>query len=97
MHAGPIDLHHQGNARAIGVYLLETADGPALLDCGPSSTLPALKTALDNLDATPNNVTLTTTDDGFTVDMNVVQTVTDTTDLSLGTGSVALTSSLPPS
>jgi glyoxylase-like metal-dependent hydrolase (beta-lactamase superfamily II) len=46
VHAGPIDLYHQGNARAIGVYLLETADGPGLLDCGPSSTLPALKTGL---------------------------------------------------
>jgi glyoxylase-like metal-dependent hydrolase (beta-lactamase superfamily II) len=46
MSAGPIDLLHQGNARAIGVYLLETGDGPALLDCGPSSTLPALKTGL---------------------------------------------------
>jgi glyoxylase-like metal-dependent hydrolase (beta-lactamase superfamily II) len=43
---GPIDLHHQGNDRAIGVYVLDTADGPALLDCGPSSTLPALKTGL---------------------------------------------------
>jgi glyoxylase-like metal-dependent hydrolase (beta-lactamase superfamily II) len=43
---GPIDLHHQGNDRAIGVYVLDTADGPALLDCGPASTLPALKTGL---------------------------------------------------
>jgi glyoxylase-like metal-dependent hydrolase (beta-lactamase superfamily II) len=43
---GPIDLHHQGNDRAIGVYLLETADGPALFDCGPAVTLPALKAGL---------------------------------------------------
>jgi glyoxylase-like metal-dependent hydrolase (beta-lactamase superfamily II) len=43
---GPIDLHHHGNDRAIGVYVLDTADGPALLDCGPSTTLPALKTGL---------------------------------------------------
>jgi glyoxylase-like metal-dependent hydrolase (beta-lactamase superfamily II) len=42
----PIDLHHQGNARAIGVYLLDTDDGPALLDCGPSTTQPALKAGL---------------------------------------------------
>jgi glyoxylase-like metal-dependent hydrolase (beta-lactamase superfamily II) len=46
MSAGPIDLHHQGHARAIGVYVIDTADGPALLDCGPASTLPALKTGL---------------------------------------------------
>ncbi len=46
MHAGPIDLHHLGNERAIGVYLLETGDGPALFDCGPAATLPALKTGL---------------------------------------------------
>ena len=46
MTRGPIDLHHVGRERAIGVYLLDTADGPALLDCGPSSTLPALKTGL---------------------------------------------------
>jgi len=31
----------------IGAYLLETADGPALFDCGPSSTLPALERRLD--------------------------------------------------
>jgi glyoxylase-like metal-dependent hydrolase (beta-lactamase superfamily II) len=44
--AGPIDLHHQGNARAIGAYVLDTADGPALFDCGPATTVPALKTGL---------------------------------------------------
>ena len=42
----PIDLLHQGAERVIGVYLLETEDGPALLDCGPSSTLPALRAGL---------------------------------------------------
>jgi glyoxylase-like metal-dependent hydrolase (beta-lactamase superfamily II) len=35
-----------GNERSVGVYLLETEDGPALFDCGPTSTLPALKTGL---------------------------------------------------
>jgi glyoxylase-like metal-dependent hydrolase (beta-lactamase superfamily II) len=44
--ASPIDLHHQGVDRSVGVYVLETDDGPALLDCGPTSTLPALKTGL---------------------------------------------------
>ena len=31
----------------IGVYLLETPDGPALLDCGPTTCLPQLKFELD--------------------------------------------------
>ena len=42
----PIDLHFAGRAHAIGVYLIETDDGPALFDCGPSSTLPALEAGL---------------------------------------------------
>jgi glyoxylase-like metal-dependent hydrolase (beta-lactamase superfamily II) len=46
VRAGPIDLHHLGNDRAVGVYLVDTEDGPALLDCGPASTLPALKQGL---------------------------------------------------
>ena len=37
VRAGPLDLHHQDSERVIGVYLLETDDGPALFDCGPSS------------------------------------------------------------
>jgi glyoxylase-like metal-dependent hydrolase (beta-lactamase superfamily II) len=42
----PLDLHHQGAERVIGAYLLDTADGPALFDCGPSICLPRLKEAL---------------------------------------------------
>jgi len=42
----PIDLHFGGAERAIGVYLLDTPDGPALFDCGPTSTLPRLKEGL---------------------------------------------------
>jgi glyoxylase-like metal-dependent hydrolase (beta-lactamase superfamily II) len=41
-----IDLHFGGAERAIGVYLVETDDGPALFDCGPTSTLPALEEGL---------------------------------------------------
>jgi glyoxylase-like metal-dependent hydrolase (beta-lactamase superfamily II) len=41
-----IDLHFAEREHAIGVYLFETADGPALFDCGPTSTLPALKAGL---------------------------------------------------
>jgi glyoxylase-like metal-dependent hydrolase (beta-lactamase superfamily II) len=42
----PLDLFHQGDERVIGVYLLETEDGPALFDCGPTTCVPALKRAL---------------------------------------------------
>jgi glyoxylase-like metal-dependent hydrolase (beta-lactamase superfamily II) len=42
----PIDLEHLGVERIIGVYVVETDDGLALFDCGPSSTVGALKAAL---------------------------------------------------
>jgi glyoxylase-like metal-dependent hydrolase (beta-lactamase superfamily II) len=42
----PLDLHHQGAKRVIGSYLVETEDGPALFDCGPSSCLESLHVAL---------------------------------------------------
>jgi glyoxylase-like metal-dependent hydrolase (beta-lactamase superfamily II) len=42
----PIDLHHQGADRVIGAYLVETDDGLALFDCGPSSCVDALKAGL---------------------------------------------------
>ena len=42
----PIDLLHQGAARVIGSYLLDTEDGPALFDCGPSTALGRLKNGL---------------------------------------------------
>jgi glyoxylase-like metal-dependent hydrolase (beta-lactamase superfamily II) len=42
----PLDLHYQGAERVIGSYLVETEDGPALFDCGPSSCLERLHTAL---------------------------------------------------
>ena len=41
-----LDLQHQGDERVIGVYLLETQDGPALFDCGPASDVLALKAGL---------------------------------------------------
>jgi glyoxylase-like metal-dependent hydrolase (beta-lactamase superfamily II) len=43
----PIDLHHQGNERSVGAYLLDTDDGPALFDCGPAATVTALKAGLE--------------------------------------------------
>ena len=42
----PIDLHHQGNDRAVASYLLDTNDGPALFDCGPTTTIAALESGL---------------------------------------------------
>lgn len=47
-----IDLHHQGVAQTIGVYLVETSDGPALIDCGPTRTLGTLEAALGDLGVT---------------------------------------------
>ena len=41
-----MDLDHQGEKHVIGVYLLETAGGLALNDCGPSTCIPALKERL---------------------------------------------------
>lgn len=46
MASDPIDLHHLGAPRVIGSYLLETEDGPALHDCGPSTCVDALKDGL---------------------------------------------------
>jgi glyoxylase-like metal-dependent hydrolase (beta-lactamase superfamily II) len=42
----PLDLLHCGDPRRIGAYLVDTDDGPALVDCGPTSCLPALRAAL---------------------------------------------------
>src|ERR1043166_5418227 len=41
-----MDLHHEDAERGIGVYLVETEDGLALQDCGPSTCITALKTQL---------------------------------------------------
>src|SRR4051794_5665201 len=45
-----LDLHFLGLERAIGVYLVDTADGPALFDCGPATTLPRLEECLGERD-----------------------------------------------
>lgn len=42
----PLDLLHRGDARRIGAYLVETDDGPALFDCGPTTCVRALHDAL---------------------------------------------------
>jgi len=41
-----IDLHHMGHERTVASYLLDTDDGPALFDCGPTTTIDALKAGL---------------------------------------------------
>jgi glyoxylase-like metal-dependent hydrolase (beta-lactamase superfamily II) len=41
-----IDLHFGEREKAIGVYLIDTDDGVALFDCGPSSTRDALLAGL---------------------------------------------------
>jgi glyoxylase-like metal-dependent hydrolase (beta-lactamase superfamily II) len=45
MTVQPIDLHHQ-RPGIIGAYLLETREGPALFDCGPSSCVEHLHAGL---------------------------------------------------
>jgi glyoxylase-like metal-dependent hydrolase (beta-lactamase superfamily II) len=42
----PIDLLHQGLERRIAVYLIETDDGRALVDCGPTTCVSALERGL---------------------------------------------------
>jgi glyoxylase-like metal-dependent hydrolase (beta-lactamase superfamily II) len=42
----PLDLRHLGNERVIGAYLLETEDGLALQDCGPTTCVPELNARL---------------------------------------------------
>ncbi len=42
----PLDLAHLGRERVIGAYLLDTADGPALFDCGPSTCVATLRQRL---------------------------------------------------
>jgi glyoxylase-like metal-dependent hydrolase (beta-lactamase superfamily II) len=41
-----IDLHHAGIERSVAAHLLETPEGPAVYDCGPTTCIPALKAGL---------------------------------------------------
>jgi glyoxylase-like metal-dependent hydrolase (beta-lactamase superfamily II) len=41
----PIDLLH-GRERVVGSYVVETDEGPAIVDCGPASCIPALERGL---------------------------------------------------
>jgi glyoxylase-like metal-dependent hydrolase (beta-lactamase superfamily II) len=42
----PLDLRHLGRDHVIGAYLLQTEDGLALNDCGPTTCVPELKARL---------------------------------------------------
>ena len=42
----PIDLLHKGVPNSVACYTLDTDDGPALFDCGPTATADTLKAAL---------------------------------------------------
>jgi glyoxylase-like metal-dependent hydrolase (beta-lactamase superfamily II) len=46
MPPDPLDLHHGGAERVIGSYVLDTDDGPAVFDCGPTTCIEALKQGL---------------------------------------------------
>jgi glyoxylase-like metal-dependent hydrolase (beta-lactamase superfamily II) len=41
-----IDLHHAGRERSVACYVLDSDDGPTLFDCGPATTIAALKSGL---------------------------------------------------
>src|SRR3954462_7982605 len=43
---GPLDLLHLGREKVIGAYLLDTPEGPALYESGPSTTVETLKQRL---------------------------------------------------
>jgi glyoxylase-like metal-dependent hydrolase (beta-lactamase superfamily II) len=43
----PVDLLFLGNERVIGVYVVETPEGPALFDCGPATCFERLRKAVD--------------------------------------------------
>jgi len=46
MTVEPIDLHHGGDPHVIATYLVETDEGLALFDCGPTTCVPALEAGL---------------------------------------------------
>jgi glyoxylase-like metal-dependent hydrolase (beta-lactamase superfamily II) len=47
MATEPIDLLHLGNEKTIGAYVVESDDGPALHDCGPTTCVDQLERGLE--------------------------------------------------
>jgi glyoxylase-like metal-dependent hydrolase (beta-lactamase superfamily II) len=43
----PVDLVFHGTEHVIGVYVVDTPEGPALFDCGPATTFERLQEAVD--------------------------------------------------
>jgi len=44
-----IDLRHMGRPESVGACVVETRDGPLIIDPGPASTIPALRAGLAEL------------------------------------------------
>lgn len=44
-----LDLHFQGYEHAIAAFVIESSDGPILIESGPYSTFPALEVALEKI------------------------------------------------
>jgi glyoxylase-like metal-dependent hydrolase (beta-lactamase superfamily II) len=53
----PLDLNFQGRKQAIAAYGIPHADGIVLVECGPASTLPGLRSALATLGYSLHDVT----------------------------------------
>jgi len=47
VRVAPVDLSHLGADRVIGVYTLDTPEGPALFDCGPATCFDELQRQVD--------------------------------------------------
>jgi glyoxylase-like metal-dependent hydrolase (beta-lactamase superfamily II) len=52
-----IDLHFQGIKNAIGIFLIPHSNGGALVECGPSSTIPTVIHALEDFQLSPSDIT----------------------------------------
>jgi glyoxylase-like metal-dependent hydrolase (beta-lactamase superfamily II) len=51
-----IDLHFHGQKEAIAAFVVETAEGPALVETGPFSTFPRLREGLEALGYQPEDI-----------------------------------------
>ncbi len=51
-----IDLGFQGIAHAVAAYVVETSEGPVVVECGPHSTFPALERGLKAIGYSVNEV-----------------------------------------
>ncbi len=56
LRAGPIDVRHLGFERFIGAYLIDTDEGLALFDCGPTVSLDGLRAGLEEHGVTLDDV-----------------------------------------